>query len=329
MFKILYAASNNQNAKVQLSRFLKCVSPAIQIKVAAYKLSSPKNVSIDWTLDCLLNIYKPDLISANNDNLNTYYEQIKSYNPDLIISDLEYFTSHIANVLDITLWQCSSSLINFALTKNEKYNLGLFKHHAYSLNRDPLHTQRTINLIDNSNCNFVYSHYGDTELSPTLLENFEWIRPYHQIAKEYIPCQHYLTAGLSSNNKKILEVLKQYPDTVAFMEFQHERHQNVLVKDIRIEDEYFCNLKNSNLFICEGQTSFLADAFYNGKYSLIYPDYEDAESIINSSLSEHLKLGKVISYTTNLTDYIDSSVYYCDNHIPYLHEKVNDLTKET
>ena len=70
------------------------------------------------------------------------------------------------------------------------------------------------------------------------------------------------------NNKKILDILKQYPDSIAFTEFNYEEHYNVLAKDINVADEYFCNLKNSDVFMCQGQASFLADAFYNGKYSL-------------------------------------------------------------
>src|SRR5574338_1119629 len=100
--KILYAASNNLNAKIQLSRFLKAMDGSKhQIKIAAYKTSSPKDISIDWTLDALLNIYKPDLLSLHNDNLNIYFEQIKNFQPDLVISDLEYFTSYVSSDLNL------------------------------------------------------------------------------------------------------------------------------------------------------------------------------------------------------------------------------------
>src|SRR5271156_1119279 len=86
--KILYAASNNPSARIQLSRFLDAmVESGHQIKIAAYKQSSPQGTSVDWTLDALLNIYKPELLSLENDNLAIYYSQVQSYNPDLVISD--------------------------------------------------------------------------------------------------------------------------------------------------------------------------------------------------------------------------------------------------
>jgi hypothetical protein len=150
--KILYAAGNTSNSKIQLSRFLKAIADKpYTIKVAAYKNSSP-SIHIDWTLDYLLNIFDNNHINLNNDSFRIYLDQIKLYNPDLIISDLEYFTSYAANLLDITLWQCSSSIINFALDKKQKYNMGIFKNYSYIFNKNPHNFQRIINIIDNSNC---------------------------------------------------------------------------------------------------------------------------------------------------------------------------------
>jgi len=324
--KILYAASNNQNAKIQLSRFLRAMEGSKhQVKIAAYKKSSPKNINIDWTLDALLNIYRPDLLSLQGDNLNIYFEQVKDYAPDLVISDLEYFTSSVAKELDINLWQCSSSLINYALVRNEKYNLGLFKFHAHALNRDTVHSQRMVNILDNSDRNFVYSHYGDMNEPPTLMDGFQWVRPYHQVAKDYVPCQHHITAAFSVPDKRVMAFLKKYPDSVAFVDDPKERYQNVQVKDIRIQDEYYCNLKNSALYICQGQTSFLADAFYNGKYALVFPDYEDAESITNSQLAQKIGVGRIMTFVDELPSAsMEVEPVYTDS-IKYLHEHIEEL----
>jgi uncharacterized protein (TIGR00661 family) len=325
--KILYAAQNNTNARIQLSRFLKAMQGSQhQIKVAAYKNSSPRDVSVDWTLDCLLNLYKPEILSLENDNLQIYYEQLKYYAPDLVISDLEYFTGYLANLLNISVWQCSSTLINYGLARDEKYNLGVFKYYAHALHRDERHRQRLTNLLDNSNGNFIYSHFGDTPQPPQLQDGFQWVRPYHQVGKSATPCQHHVVAGLSGSSKTVLKELRKYPDSVAFTDFSQESYHNVLVKDIRNQEEYFCNLKNSPLFVCQGQTSFLADAFYNSKYSLIYPDYQDPEAILNGCVSSHLGLSSTIDLTEDLDVYADRTVEpMYDTNIQYLHEKVNDL----
>jgi hypothetical protein len=327
MLKILYAASNHVSAKIQLARFMKAMEgkPYI-IKVAAYKKSSPQ-INIDWTLDCLLNIYKPDHISLENDNFPIYFEQVKYFAPDLIISDLEYFTSYIANVLNITLWQCSSSMINFALNHEEKYNLGLFKHYSFLSNKNSLYIQRLVNIIDNSNYNLVYSHFGDTANPPKLKDNFEWVRPYHSIGKESIPCRHNVVAATLDSNKKLISLLKRYPDSVVFSPFPHEEYRNLLLKDIGNETEYACNLKNSNLFVCEGQTSFLADAFYNNKHSVIMTNFKELECVINTTFSERMKFGTAIYDSAldlnSLMGYEMESRY--NDQISFLHERIEEL----
>lgn len=326
--KILYAASNSESAKIQLKRFLKAIeNKPYQIKVAAYKKSSPKLTNVDWTLDCLLNIFRPNHISLDNENFKTYYDQVKYFEPDLIISDMEYFTSQIANMLDITLWQCSSSLINFALSFDEKYNIGLFKKYSYIFNKNPMHTQRMINVIDNSNYNFVYSHFGDLNNSPKLKSNFEWIRPYCSTGKEYAACYHNVIGATFSNNKKIISLLKKIPDSVMFSQFADESHENLLMKDISEQEEYFCNLKNSHLFVCEGQTSFLADAFYNQKYTAIVPNFMEPECILNAIFSSHFNLSTTIySIDSNLIELMSNEVFCCFNpQIKLLHERLEEV----
>ena len=322
MLKILYAAANNENAKIQLARFISEMSDkSCQIKIAAYRKSSP-NINIDWTLDCLMNIFKPEHISLDNENFITYYHQVKDYNPDLIISDLEYFTSYIANQLNIELWQCSSSLINFTLTQEQKYNLGLFKKYYYLFHKVPLNNQRILNMIDISTHNFIYSYLGDTKDPPRIYNNFEWIRPYHSIGKQSILCKHNIIAAMLHPNKKILDILNNYSDCVVFSEFCEEEYTNILLKDIYNHQEYTCNLHNSNLFMCEGSTSFLADAFYNGKFSIVLPNIHDTECVINSVFAEHAGISKTIYNGDENLSSINNSIVSSCNNIQYLHERV-------
>jgi hypothetical protein len=329
MLKILYAAANNKGAELQLSRFLKAISdkPYI-IKKAAYIKSSPKGISIDWTLDCLLNIYKPDYLSLDNDNFSIYVDQIKHFKPDLIISDLEYFTSQAAMICNIPLWQCNSSMINFALSKDDKYNIGIFKLYSYIVNKNPLNTQRTVNLIDNSNKNLIYSHLGDLESPPILNSNFEWVRPYFHIGKISKPCQHHIVATTLNNNKKLINLLKSYSDSVIFSNLPYEEHLNIKMKDISNESEYACNLANCHIFMCEGQTVFLADAFYNNRYSVIHTDVYDPECIINTAFSEKMKLGtSIYNDKIHLDNFLNYKIYAHDNKVLFLHEKINNYLK--
>lgn len=321
--KILYAAGENINGKIALSRFMKAIEgqPYI-VKVAAYRKSSPKNLNIDWTLDCLHDIFNPKVSLLDNEYFSTYYEQVKLFNPDLIISDLEYFTSYIGNVLNTAVWQCSSSMLNFALPHSEKYNAGLSKYYHLLKYKN---NQRVVNILDNSNSNFVYSHFGDLDNRPILKDGFKWVRPYNVTGKEHMPCQHNIVAGMLSNNKKILSILKKFPDSVAFTDFSEEQYSQLSLKDIDNQEEYACNLRNCYHFICEGQTSFLADAFYNNKYSVVVPNFYDVESIINSSLSEKLQLSKTIFNDRIEFDELMTVKSSYHNDVIYLHQHLENI----
>jgi uncharacterized protein (TIGR00661 family) len=311
MIKILYCCQSNVNSKYQLLRFLDNVKDKnYNIKIAAYKQHFP-NINVDWNLECLINIFRPESLSLKSDNFSIYYEQVKSFSPDLIISDLEYFTSYIAQVLNIPIWQCSSSLINFSI--ENKYGLGLFKNYSYIYYRNERKLDLIYNIIDNADRNFVYSHFGDCDKAPVIKNNFEWARPYHKIGKESIFCQHDIVAALPKNNKKTIEFIKQQSlDSVVFTDFYYEQYKNVIMKNIEDVDEYYCNLFNSNLFVTEGQTTFLADAFYNGKSSLIDMDFQSFECIANKVISEKLNTGHSnieIAKNINVSPYLNDVLH--------------------
>ncbi len=324
--KILYAAGNSYNSQIQLRRFLNAIenNKNYTIKIAAFKKSSPPYINIDWTLDCMLNMFNPESTALDyNDNFSLYFNMVKDYNPNLIISDMEYFTSDIANTLGITLWQCSSSIINFALSFDYKYQLGIFKQYSFLFNRNPIHTQRITNILENSDKIFIYSHFGDTAAAPILKSNYEWIRPYHMIGKNSSPCHHNIVGASLKNDKQLISIIKNYNDSVFFSPFPFEKYGQILMKSIENSEEYYCNIKNSNIFVCSGQTSFLADAFYNNKYSAILYDVTDSESVLNGIISNNLKLSCQINDLSILNDnYIECNI---NNNIKYLHQKVDEL----
>lgn len=323
MLKILYASNNTLNSKIQLNRFLQEINgQPYLVKVAAYRNASNSNV--DWTLDCLHNYFDKEKVSLDNEYFINYYNSIKLFNPDLIISDLEYFTSYAANDLDIPLWQCSSSLLNYALTWRHKYSLNIFSNYSFLMNRRS--NQKYVNIIDNSNLNLIYSHFGDTDNPPSIKENFEWVRPYSYVGTKSIPCKHNMVAALLSNNKKIYKNLNKINDCVAFTSFVNEKYSNLTLKDIEDEVEYRCNVKNCNIFLCEGQTSFLADAFYNNKFTLVIPNLYDIDCIVNSMYSEKIGLSKNIYSDIDVSKINKSEISYTLNEkINYLHERLEQI----
>lgn len=323
MLKILYAAENKSNSFIQLNRFLQNIDKSKYIiKIAAYKNNYQFN--IDWTLNCLHNYYDKNKQYLECEYFQIYFDQIKSFNPDLIISDLEFFTSYIGNYLNIPLWQYSSSILVYGTEIIEKLNTQVYSNYSYITNRNNDHYRKYFNIINNSNLNLICSHFGDMNNPVKLKDNFEWIRPYHFIGQKSIPCQHNIIA--TSSNKKIINNLNKLSDCVVFSNFIDEKYHNIIVKDINNVEEYACNLQNCNLFVCEGEESYLADAFYNNKYTLVMPNLSDTECIMSSLFSEKNNL------STNIYSELDFNKinimpieYKLNNEIGYLHQKIESL----
>lgn len=323
--KILYAANNSESSSISLKRFLDNLNKSHTIKIAAYKKAT-KYVKIDYLLDSLHNIFSPKEYGLNNENLQLYTHEIKNFNPDLIISDLEYYTSYVANYLNIKLCQCSPYLLNYALPHKYKYQSGVFKHYIKFFNNGAAITEHIKSLIHNSDKNYVYSNFGDLIDAPQISDNFEWIRPYHKIGRKSQICEHNIIASLPNNDKSILNVLKKYNDVVVFSDFIDEQYRNIVLKRIELEDEYYCNLHNSNIFICNGEINLLADAFYNEKYSIIFPNFNEPDCLLNSIFSDFFGSGKIIfNRNDDISKYVGTSVVVNANNIKYLHEKIEEL----
>jgi hypothetical protein len=189
-----------------------------------------------------------------------------------------------------------------------------------------LRTGRQVNIIDNSDYNFVYSHLGDTINPPKLVDKYKWVRPYHIVGKASPPCRHNIVAATSHNDRNILRALKKYGDSVIFTEYPYEQQPGLWMKDICDLDEYFCNIKNCKLFVCKGQTSYMADAFYNGKYTATITDFNDLECVMNSLFSERQGLSSMIYTYDEIGKHLDKEVkcvYNCG--VRYLHEYIDGL----
>ncbi len=329
MIKIVYAAGNSLNSKIQLKRFLNAIkNKNYRIKVAAYKKSSPVNTNIDWTLDALLDFRKPSRFTFDSDNFQTFYDQVKAFSPDLIISDLEHFSSYIANQLGCILWQYSSIYIYHALERHYKEAMAFKRHYREAMTAEPNYEQTIKNLILNSDKNYICSHFGDVPNPPQIASNFEWVRPYHQIGKISKPCKHNIVAGMSNNHKPILNALNQNEDCVAFTDGCIEYYRNIVIKPFINEEEYYCNLKNCSLMVSQGQTTFLSDAYYNGKFSALYLDYSDMECVTNGMISDKLFFSKTMPINGDkLDDFlnIDHEPKY-NSGIDMIHKKIENLS---
>jgi uncharacterized protein (TIGR00661 family) len=298
MLKVLYAAGNRLSSKSQLERVYYFLDKKnVKLKLAAYKKSSPNYINIDYTLDGLNGFINEDdrIVNIdNNYNLSLYCELIKSYNPDIIISDFEIYTSYAANKLGIQLWQVSPLSLMFALTDYEIAKSRILSKYKYLFSKSTTFYGYYQNMSINSDKNFVYSHFCDLKNEPKIKDGFEWMRPYSQIGDVNSQSKHNVFCSMIGDNKELIKELSKTEDCVVFSDAVIEDYKNIKLKKTSDMDEYFSNLKNCNFAVNEGSTSCLSDAYYNGKFSYIYPDFTNTESVINYCISETRKIGGIL-----------------------------------
>jgi hypothetical protein len=279
--RILYAADNKIGSYFQMKRFLSSVEHKNHIiKVAGYKRSI-RDLWADSTLDCLLNFVEPDSTLSFNYNYNYYCNEIKKFKPDLIISDLEIYTSLIAIELGIKLWQYSPNLIYYALPNDIIKNINIDKYYHSVFQSNTRRKDYIRYILNNSDKKYVSSYLSDYTNRPTIYDGFEYVRPNF--------------------------LLEEKKKTISYF-FVSEKNTNTFIKndEIRLsvhnenfEDIYSDNIVGCKYFISDGTPVFLADGFYNQKYNYIHPKYDDAESIIHSYLSEYFDTGKIIDDNTS------------------------------
>lgn len=321
--KILYAIGNKLSGGIQLNRFLRAIGDKNNlVKIAAFKKTFQVPYR-DWTLDALLDIFKPDHISTDNDNLGIYYEQLKYFNPDLIISDLEIFSSYLATLLKKPIIQVGPRIAYEGIENSSK--LGIKSKYKKYLFKNDDQYQLLKNSIDNADARLAYSPLCDLKEPPKLKNGFEWIRPYHVLGKLSITAKHQIIGASHNNRRDLIQLLKKYDDAVLFTGRLDERFVGVTIKDIMQVSEYALNLYNAEKAVNHGQQDYIADAFYNGKYCLMMPEFSDSETIINSMVAEYYGLGQAIYDVNENVQQVKLEMPQYNPNIKYLHEKIEEF----
>lgn len=309
--KILYAADNRLGSYYQLGRFLESIaSKNYDIKIAGYK-TSLKNLNADYTLDSLLNFGKSNDNISFNGNYKYYNNEIKRFNPDLIISDFEIYTSIIALDLKIKLWQFSPINIYYGLDSITKQDIGIYQHYPHLINPNHKRAEYIANILDGSNKKLVPSHLCDNISKPSLIKGFDYVRPSFILGTAERTCDTII--ALATSNKNVIDKNKS---SAILSSFQYESLRGRI---IITEKAYQDMIGDCSTFISDGTATFLADAFYNQKYCISYPRYDDIESVICSYVNEFYGVGK-----TGVIDDQQISINI-DNDIKFLSEHLDQL----
>lgn len=288
--KIFYAAGNRLGSYYQLKRFLSSTfSLNHDIRIAAYK-NSLQDLNTDYTLDCLLNFTSNSSSITFNGNYGYYSNEIKRFNPDLIISDFDPYTSIIAIELNITLWQYSPTNLYYALSKEQKREIEVRKHNTWLLEESPDRNEYIKEIFAASDRNFVLSHVCDCETPIPLINGFEYVRPSFVLGTNNNTADTVIATA--QTNMDTINDFKN-KNAILFSPYTFQHYNRLQVKDINNETEYSNSLEDCNTFITDGTAAFTADAFYNQKYCISLPRHNDLETLITAYANQHCNIGSM------------------------------------
>lgn len=338
--KIFYSAENRLGADVQLYRFLQNLpKEKHQIKIAGYIKSTQSFSHIDWTLDALHNERNYDmpglLISLfNHTNIprvavkeaETLLEDVNEYNPDLIISDNEPISAHIAQSLNKKLWYCSPIHLLDGIEWQQDQ-----RRYMSTLDR----WRRFLSRLPEAEKIFVYAPYGDLKNAPPLKSGYEWITPYHAIGNGDI--KNSCIAIIKDKNRKLAKILNTLPFKTTVFSDERGNYLQIKIEDINNIELYQNYLTNIRWFFTTGETtSYLADAIYNGAQNIcIAPTIKDTEAVLNAVICRNWNVGTDLgqielmelfaSEQIEKTYHIRNSFGVAVNRHGALHEKIEQL----
>jgi hypothetical protein len=334
--KILYAANKGFDSYLQLYRFLQYVPNTIEVRVAGYN-GYLNGIAADYTLDSLFDYYGKNRSGpVVNKMLQRYTDEVATYNPDLIISDFEFFSSYAALEIDIPYWIVSPFLFYFAASTALKNALAIGQHYRHVLFRQK-NFHRYQFQIENAERRLINSYLGDVAIGPDVSNGFEWVRPYHvdtsQISRDYGPEQPKPNPGFlgvfSRLDKPLVQQIQQLGGSI-YSPHSYETFQGLVHRDIH-DEHYEEDLRSCYLAIHEGETSFVSDAYYSNKFSLVFPNLESAEAVVNSHAVEYFGIGEKLRTRTSYEQINTLASRYSpftirrNQEIKHLHEYIEEL----
>lgn len=340
--KILYSAGNRIGANTQLQRFLTNLSDGHTVRIAAYLRSSRSFQHIHWTLDALQHNILPKKRSqelqqifghsgvplVNMENATVFLSEVVEFEPDLIISDGEPISAHIAKALGVRLWYCSP----LHLLDGIDWEKGQLRYLSLLEN-----TRKMLSKLPEAENNFVYSPFGDIRFRPVLKSGYEWILPYHN-SIEKSPAEQQETIFVLNDFDRfppLTKVLNSLSTKIALASPFGESFTNIDHYSVDDTNVYNALLKGCSRLITTGETSYVADAFYQEKGICITPSLDDPESLLNGILIREYGIGIDMAQVELMGSFALEEVeqaiafevdkeFLSRQNLQYLHQKVED-----
>lgn len=283
--RIIYSAGNRIGANNQLLRFLEN-NECHEIKIAGYNNSTYSIKHVDWNLNSihLTSIFYTDAIHSlryEAKYIESILKDVADFNPDLIISDSEHIFGHIANEIDVPLWYCSPLNLIEAIRwpKNKPI-------YSYLFNQYKKHK------LPKADKYLIYSPFCDILNTPTIKDNYIWIRPYYNIDSQI---------NIDENSRRL--------------------KLNKILKYVKLNEYNFT----------DGNTTSVSDSFYNNKNIIISPNVKNIEALLNAIMIGKYNIGynlgqielmemKAVEYIERICNKKYSKVEFNNNQHLQLHE---------
>lgn len=336
--KIFYSAGNYQDINQQLSRWL--LVNKHEVMIAAHLKSSESFLHVHWTLDALYNrldnknpqelfqlLGHTGAPKVSAKQVEILLREIDDFGPDLIISNGEPVSAHLAKALSVKLWYCSP----MHLLDGVEWERGDLKYLSLLAN-----TKKYFNKLPQADKILVYSPFGDLLNSPALKSGYEWIQPYSIQAIPKLKDQNIAVVPIKNRLSKLTKVLNCVNfDLTLFTSFA-DTFTHLKIKPIDDTNAYQEGLGNCNWFFYTGGTSYLADAVYSAIPRVCAaPSLDDPESLLNGVLGKLYGLGDDIAQVELMDKYAMGEIeksqsnhrytpYIKQVSSPKLDEKVNE-----
>jgi hypothetical protein len=341
--RILYTAGNRPGSDVQMSRIVEHLTPDHKVCVAAFNHYSQSVKYLDWTLESiyfkpargdsaernsLWNAYGhkiPQLPYVNVRSSKLFLKDVEKFEPDLIISDFEDMSAHIAVTLGVKLWYCSPVFL---------YDGFLWKRGSKRYSNSFYSFKQHMDIMPQADRIFVYSPFCDIKFRPILRNGREWVKPYYTETSE-ATTDEYENICILDDAKRfsiLATILNELDPKLAMVSRLNGTFDkmNLFNHDDR---KYKSLLSGCSRLLFTGETSYLADAMYNEKNICILPSIKDPEALLNALMIVEYKigtnLGQVELMGPLIFDVIQEAVsnnldrsYMRPGNIKYLHQHI-------
>jgi len=256
-------------------------------------------------------------------NIKKYKEILKSFTPDLVITDFESFSYYFAKHHNIPL----ISIDNMQIINRGKLDIEI-----PSNERNNFQVAKAVIKAKVPKCDrYLISAFFDVELRK---KNSQLVKPI--IRKEIMAAteekkDHILVYQSSYGKNGILDVLKQLPNETFYLYGFNveEDHGNVKMKKFS-EDEFIAYFSSAKAVIANGGYSFISEALFLHKPICSVPIKNQFEQYLNAAYLKKMGYGKHLSEFS--ADHLKAFIYdlpiYTESLRNYKHEDNAELFKQ-